>query len=418
MAQGRRGSALAIAPGALLAGMAGGIAFPILPILCLQVGVALPLIGLILAANRITRLLTAPLVGALADRIGGRRTLIGGMAVQSGAISLYLLGVVTGHPALFFLLGRLLDGVGGASVFVAAQSLALHAGGREHGGSATATVRAALMVGAPLGLVTGGILADTVGDVATFCTAIVALGAAALAGIALVPDLRGPAAARRGVRAALRGFGERRLMAIGVLNFAVSFSAQGVVLATLALVVHARGVSLAGLGDEGTAGIIMGCLAVVCALSMPVTGRLGDRFGARGRAHMAAAGLAVLVPGLVIVALAHHAAGLMLGLGVLGLGAGAMGPSLLALLNDLVPADRRGVSVGLMQLCGDVGAALGPLVGTALFAGGVERPYLASAAFLACFLPVALSLARRSPGLVTGGPDPFAAPEPRPAGPR
>jgi hypothetical protein len=47
-----------------------------------------------------------------------------------------------------------------------------------------------------------------------------------------------------------------------------------------------------------------------------------------------------------------------------------------------------------MQLCGDVGGMLGPLVGTALFAGSSVLPYLGTAGLVTCFIPVALWLAR------------------------
>lgn len=46
-------AAWAIAPGVLLAGIAGGIAFPILPVVGLRAGLSLPFIGLIIAANRL-----------------------------------------------------------------------------------------------------------------------------------------------------------------------------------------------------------------------------------------------------------------------------------------------------------------------------------------------------------------------------
>jgi len=58
-----------------------------------------------------------------------------------------------------------------------------------------------------------------------------------------------------------------------------------------------------------------------------------------------------------------------------------------------VPLDRRGTGVGIMQLCGDTGGMLGPLVGTALFAGSSSLPYLATAGLVCCFIPVALWLA-------------------------
>ena len=45
-----------------------------------------------------------------------------------------------------------------------------------------------------------------------------------------------------------------------------------------------------------------------------------------------------------------------------------------------------------MQFCGDIGGMLGPLVGTALLAGRAELPYLGTAVFAACFVPLAVWL--------------------------
>ena len=88
--------AVALAPGTLLAGVAGGIAFPILPIVGLRLGLSLPFIGVILAANRAMRVVSSPVVGVMADRFGGRRTLLVGLAVQIVVLGLFALGIATG----------------------------------------------------------------------------------------------------------------------------------------------------------------------------------------------------------------------------------------------------------------------------------------------------------------------------------
>ncbi|HEX3344703.1 MAG TPA: MFS transporter, partial [Polyangiaceae bacterium] len=163
--------ALALATGTLLAGVAGGVAFPILPIAGLRLGLSLPFIGVILAANRAMRVVSSPLVGVLADRFGGRRTLVVGLALQIVVMGLYAMGIVTQRPGVFFLAGRLLHGPGSACVFVSAQALALHAGGATHGGRAAGTVRAAIVMGVPVGLLVGGLLSEAVGDAATFAIA-------------------------------------------------------------------------------------------------------------------------------------------------------------------------------------------------------------------------------------------------------
>jgi MFS family permease len=63
-------------------------------------------------------------------------------------------------------------------------------------------------------------------------------------------------------------------------------------------------------------------------------------------------------------------------------------------MTAMVPRERRGLGVGLMQFCGDLGGMLGPLVGTSLLAGDAARPYLGTAVFVACFVPLAAWLAK------------------------
>ena len=97
---------------------------------------------------------------------------------------------------------------------------------------------------------------------------------------------------------------------------------------------------------------------------------------------------------LVVIALARTTPVLALVVALLGIGTGALGPSVLALVAEVVPPERTGIAVGVLQLCGDVGGAGGPLIGTALFAGSVERPYFVSACVVLALLPVALWLVR------------------------
>lgn len=384
--------AIALAPGTLLAGIAGGIAFPILPIVGLRLGLPLAFIGLILAANRAGRVVSSPFVGMLTDRIGGRRTLLIGLALQVVVLGLYMLGMVTHHAGAFFLAGRLLHGPSSACIFISAQALALHAGGPSHGGRAAGTVRAAIVMGVPIGLAAGGLLSNAVGETATFAIAggavVVALGAA----FVRVPDLRAPSAARPPILATLRAMRDRRLLGVGALNFVLSFAAGGMILTTLALLVHDRHVSVFSRNEQGTAGLLMALMIVVDAAATPAAGHLGDRWSAHAR--VATAGMGFLMGGLVVIALSSSAPGIALGLALVGLGGAGLGPSLLVVMGALVPRERRGTGVGMLQLCGDVGGMLGPLVGTALFASSTVVPYLGTAALVGCFIPLALWLAR------------------------
>jgi MFS family permease len=387
-----RSIALALASGTLLAGVAGGIAFPILPIVGLRLGLSLTFIGIILAANRAMRVVSSPFVGIVTDRFGGRRILLLGLVLQIVVMGLYALGIVTHRAGAFFLAGRLLHGPGSACVFVAAQALALHAGGASHKGSAAGTVRASIVLGVPVGLLVGGLLSDAVGDAATFVLAAGAVVVALAAAWVTVPDIRPPPGRRPALIDTLRAMQDRRLLAVGALNFALSFAAGGMVLTTLALLVHARHLSLWGRNEQATGGLLMGWMTIVDAATTPLAGRLGDRWNAHAR--VATAGVALLVPGLIVVGLSPGALGIGAGLALIGAGAAALGPSLLVLMSAIVTKERRGTGAGLLQLCGDVGGMLGPLVGTALFAGSTAVPYLGTAALLACFVPIGVWLAK------------------------
>jgi MFS family permease len=383
--------ALALAPGTLLAGVAGGIAFPILPIAGMRLGLSLSFIGVILAANRAMRVVSSPLVGIVADRIGGRRTLLVGLAIQIVVMGLYALGIVTGHAGPFFLAGRLLHGPGSAGVFVSAQALALHAGGVSHGGRAAGIVRASIVLGIPVGLLVGGLLSQEVGDAGTFAVASAAVAVSLVLAWVRVPDLRAEVAHRPPLLETLRAMRDRRLLAVGALNFALTFAAGGMILTTLAILVHERLISVLGRNEQGTAGLLMGVMTIADAATTPIAGRLGDRWHAHAR--VATAGMVLMIPGLLLIGFSMHAGGLAAGIVVVGVGAACLGPSLLVLMGAIVPRERRATGAGLLQLCGDVGGMLGPLVGTTLLAGNTAVPYVGTAALMACFVPVAAWLA-------------------------
>jgi len=384
--------ALALAPGTLLAGIAGGIVFPIFPIVGKQVGLPLWFIGLILAANRAVRVVVAPLVGVLVDRFGGRPTLLIGLAIQIGVAALYLYGLVTHHEGGAFLGGRLLHGLGSACVFVAAQALALQAGGPNHKGGAAGLVRVAIVLGVPIGFVIGGLLSGAIGHVGVFVVAGIAITLALVAAYFTVPDLRASFKQRPSFVVIVQAMRNRALLGLGGINFALAFAASGMVLTTLPLLVESRHLMVFGRDTEGTAGILMGILSISDAAFTPFAGAIGDRKNAH--AEVAAVSLAISAFGLIAIAFADGVLGTGIGISLVGLGAAGLGPSVLVMMGVIVPADRRGTGAGILQLCGDAGGMLGPLVGTTLFAGSTTGPYVVTAGLVALFIPVALRLAR------------------------
>lgn len=393
-----RRTALGISPGVLVAGIGGGMAFPILPLVGLEAGLSLPFIGVILAANRFGRVLSNPLVGAAVDRLGPKRVFLVGLVMQAGVLALYLAGVLTGHPGAFFLIGRLLHGPGSACVFVASQTLALNAGGREHRGLTSGIVRSAQAAGVPAGLVLGGVLAGLIGPAGAFAVATAVPLAAAAYSRRTLPDLRASALRAPTVRESLAALLDRRICGIAVVNFTSSLAAQGVILTTLVLLIHQRAIRLGALSDQTASGVFMAVLVASLVATTPAAGRLSDVPGRCG--PLVAAGLALMAAGLLATAYTTTAAGLATGLALVGAGGGLLSPALLALLGSVAPPEIRGSGVAALQLFGDAGGTIGPLLGTVLLARSGVAAYVGSAALLLLTLPVAAwlgALERRLP---------------------
>ena len=74
-----------------LANMFGnGVVVPFLVIYLHNVrGISLGLAGTIAATNALAALVSGPIAGSLADRIGARTTLVGALVVMAGAFSLF-----------------------------------------------------------------------------------------------------------------------------------------------------------------------------------------------------------------------------------------------------------------------------------------------------------------------------------------
>jgi MFS family permease len=131
--------------------------------------------------------------------------------------------------------------------------------------------------------------------------------------------------------------------------------------------------------------------------------RLAPRYGER---PLASAGIALTLPGFVVVGVAQGTGTLYLGLGLLSVGSAFVMPCLSALVSRYSPPDRQGLALGVFRSLGSLARAIGPLVGGLLYWKlGSWGPYHVGAVL--CLLPLALAL--RLP--------PVPEHEPRPAAP-
>jgi MFS family permease len=142
-----------------LANMFGnGVVVPFLVIYLHNVrGISLGLAGTIAATNALAALVSGPIAGALADRIGARTTLVAALVVMSAAFSLFPLI----HQAWHAFLLNGLAGVGSGAFWPSQGTLLSSLTPPERRPAAFAQQRVTMNLGIGLGGLVGGLIAST-----------------------------------------------------------------------------------------------------------------------------------------------------------------------------------------------------------------------------------------------------------------
>lgn len=385
---------------AFLGGIGGGVVFPILPTLGGRLGLSALMLGLILSANRITRVGFNPVTGILIDRFGGKWPVAVGLFIEAVAILSFVIALHSGSPSSWLLGGRIVWGVGSSLLMVGAMAAVLAVSGAQNRGRLVARVRTAMSLGLPGGLLLGGVVADTVSPEAAFLCAF-ALSLLA-AGCALwgVPaggyrqQKTGPSEASLLHRVWGSFVREPSLFAVWLYNLLLFLTVQGVLLATLVLLVAQRGLFVPGLHEQGSAGVLMAMLMLFRASAALSAGSWLDRGHSRtGPLSLAVASLAV---GFCLMGVASTLWQAALGLMATGIGTGALTVPLLSLLGDLTLEHERGRALATYQVFGDVGGSVGPIVGLQIGTSlGFMPLYTGIGVLIAATLPLTVWLARR-----------------------
>ena len=401
--------AVAVTAGVFLGGVATGVAFPTLPLLDRVLGISAVLLGVILAANRIARLLMNTPAGSVIDRVGVRKPMIAGLFVQGLAPFGYVVGLYTppvelgvvpvvgsvSAPGLVFVLARACWGVGSAFVFVGAFATITAVTERRDRGRWTGYMRAGQSLGFPTGLVIGGVLADLFDIQTAFLTAGTLALLAGVMGLLVLPEVRPSDAGRTPLRR-LPHLVRRTpgVLPIGLANGAVRLLFGGVLLTTAVKYAAALGLEFDALGAAGITGLVMGAGVLASSSATVVAGRVSDRLDRRELATLPAFG--VLAAGFATLAFTPSLAGMFGGVVLVGAGVGGAGPVLLAALGDRSPEGSEGKFGGVYNVFGDVGLSVGPLVAfPAVTTVGYELTYLACAGVaVACLLLVNATLLR------------------------
>ena len=238
------------------------------------------MVGLILSANRFTRLFANAPAGIVVDRTGTRTPFVAGLLVQGVATTGYIVAINSGAPSAWFLFARVLWGVGSAMVFATAYTIAADVSDGGSRGTNMGLIRGGIIFGFPSGLVVGGVVSEVWGTTAAFVVAatfaFVASGLAYLA----VPETHVEGGTRRSVKP-WDVDTSVPAVTVGLVNFAVLFAYIGVVFATLVLFLDENGLSVLGFGPQGSSGVFMSLTVVSAAAFTFLSGYVSDRQGSR-----------------------------------------------------------------------------------------------------------------------------------------
>ncbi len=340
-------------------GFGGGVVFPILPNLGEHIGIAPVVVGIILSANRFSRLVANAPAGALVDRFGTRKPMVIGMFIQAVSTMGYVIALLFPFPEGWFMAARLLWGVGSALVFATAYTIAADVSTSSSRGANMGLIRGGVLFGFPSGVVLGGIVSEFAGELAAFGVATVFAFIASFVAYALIPETH----VEGDQHSSVKPWEINRSLpavTVGTVNFAVMFVYVGALFATLVLFLDARDLSMFGFGPQGTSGIFMAVTVIAAGIFMFLGGFISDR--RQSRVPTLLVFLSVMSLGFFLLVRADSLATLTIACLFIGAGQGGTSGPLMALLADLTPADEMGRAVGTNNVLGDIGGGLGPIM--------------------------------------------------------
>ncbi|WP_189192049.1 MFS transporter [Streptomyces albiflavescens] len=349
---------------------------------------SLLVLGGLLALYDGAEVLLKPVFGTIADRIGARPVLLGGLVAFAAASALY---VVVDSPGLLWV-ARLGQGAAASAFSPAASALVARLNPSAKHGRVYGSYGFYKSIGYTLGPLLGGVLVWAGGlrllfGVLTVLGAVVAVWA-----LLAVPRVAPLPRARQTVLDLARRLADPAFLtptaalagATAALSVGVGF-----------LPVSGAG---AGLGTVAT-GAAVSVLAACSALVQPRAGRALDagrltaRTGIGAGLLTAAAGLAcATIPGLT---------GVLLAAALIGVGTGLITPLGFAALASGTPRERLGQTMGAAELGRELGDAGGPLLVAGVATAATLSYGYAVLAVLLAIGPVVGVLLRSGAG---GGP--------------
>jgi len=324
--------------------------------------------GVIGGATGFTMTIFAPIWGGLADRYGRKIMVLRSMFC--GAVVLCLMAFSRNPVDLLVL--RLMQGVLTGTV-TASVALVSSVTPADRSGYTLGMMQAAVFGGVSVGPFLGGIIADNLGYRPTFIVAACVL----LAGGLLVKffvweDFTPiPAEQRRHIGSFRTVMASTGFLVMVILLFQTNFANRIVSPIFPLFVEELRGESA---GVATVTGAILAAAGFAAAVSAAVLGRFGDAWG-----HKTILVMATLFAGIFTLPQAFaNSVGQLFALRVLfGLAAGAIMPSVNAIVRSVTSEHNLGKAYGITSSANCLGMAFGPIAGGYIAAGmGLSAPFL------------------------------------------
>ncbi len=370
-----------------------GIVLPVFPFFGTLVGATPGETTLAMAAYSLGQFVGAPLWGKLSDRYGRRPVLVASLI---GAILSYL--IMANATDIWTLGGSRLFGGLMAGNIAAALAYVGDITTPAERPKAMGMIGAAFGLGFIFGPAIGGLIAGAGADYGDFAgIGYASAGFALIAVIGTLLFLPESLTADRRQRARtdqpavpLGDVLRAKPVVAGLMLLAlVVISGAALMETTLAFFAH----DVIGWGPR-TVGFSFAAVGIIsAALQGGAAGPLNRRFGS---GPLVIAGVAGHMIGLAIMAVAHSALVLIIGLAVLAVGLGLFNPAFQTLASDQSDDQDRGLVMGLTQGASSLGRVIGPAVSGSIYAGvGRHAPFAIGAAVMLIALVAAVMVTIR-----------------------
>ena len=348
-----------------------GIVLPILPLYAERFDASPLVVGLLVASFSLAQFVCAPFLGRLSDRVGRKPVLL--VSLVGTAVGSLLTGLA-GNLALLFV-GRVVDGVSGASVSVAQAAVADIAPPAQRA-RLLGLLGAAFGLGFVAGPALGG-LAALGGPHVPFLLAAAIAGVNAVVAWRRLPETNPNVLSRGTWQEAPRSTGqngevrgELRVLVAVAFTSLVAFSGFE---ATFALFGERR----LGLGLASAGAVFAAIGLLLAAVNAGVVGRVVGRIGEVGTLRV---GLVLNATGLLLLPAVRSWLALVPAVALLTVGQGLVTPAMSSVVAGRAGHDRRGRALGAQQSAGSLARVVGPAAAGALFGHvGTGSPYVAGA---------------------------------------